>query len=151
MIITDFYRILAEEARLSKDPHRKICAAAFDKHLNRLASGWNGVPRKVLDLPERYDRPLKDFYVMHAEENMVASAARLGISLQDSSVLLTELHPCARCMALMAQSGVANVYYPVRPTSGKTVRTEWLDNFNHAKQIAKEAGIFLGEVDVYPN
>lgn len=143
MQITDFYPILLREACLSKDSHRKVCAAAFDKHLNRLASGWNGLPRKVLDLPERYNKPLKDLYVVHAEVNLVASAARLGISLQGSSVLITELHPCANCAGILAQAGVLSVYYPASPGSGKTVKQDWLDNFKHAKIIFEEAGIQL--------
>lgn len=143
MHITDFYPILMREACLSKDPHRKVCAAAFDKYLNRLASGWNGIPRKMQDLPERYNKPLKNFYVVHAEANLVASAARLGISLQDSSVLVTELHPCANCAGLLAQAGVLSVYYPTSPGSGKTVKQDWLDNFKHAKIIFEEAGIQL--------
>lgn len=143
MHITDFYPILMREACLSKDPHRKVCAAAFDKQLNRLASGWNGLPRRVADLPERYNKPLKDFYVVHAEVNLVASAARLGISLQGSSVLITELHPCASCAGILVQAGVLTVYYPSAPGSGKTVKQEWLDNFKHAKIIFEEAGIQL--------
>lgn len=149
MLITDFYSILLAEAQLSKDPRRKICAAAFDRHLNRLASGWNGIPRKVLDLPERYEKPFKNLYVVHAEINMIASAARLGVSLQDSSVLVTELQPCASCMGAMAQAGVANVYYPSEPTSGREVSDNWQENFEAARQIAKEAGIYLGAVNVY--
>ena len=143
MHITDFYPILMREACLSKDPHRKVCAAAFDWQLNRLASGWNGLPRRVADLPERYNKPLKDFYVVHAEANLVASAARLGISLQGSSVLITELHPCANCAGILAQAGVLAVYYPSAPGSGKTVKQEWLDNFKHARVIFEEAGIQL--------
>ena len=143
MQITDFYPVLLREACLSKDPHRKVCAAAFDRQLNRLASGWNGLPRRVADLPERYNKPLKDFYVVHAEVNLVASAARLGISLQGSSVLITELHPCANCAGILAQAGVLTVYYPSAPGSGKTVKQEWLDSFKHAKIIFEEAGIQL--------
>lgn len=143
MHITDFYPILMREACLSKDPHRKVCAAAFDWQLNRLASGWNGLPRRVADLPERYNKPLKDFYVVHAEVNLVASAARLGISLQGSSVLITELHPCASCAGILVQAGVLAVYYPSAPGSGKTVKQEWLDNFKHARVIFEEAGIQL--------
>lgn len=143
MKITDFYPVLMREACLSKDPRRKVCAAAFDKHLNRLASGWNGLPRKMLDLPERYNKPLKDFYVVHAEINLIASAARLGISLQNSSVLITELHPCAGCAGALAQAGVLEVYYPTRPGSGRTVKQDWLDNFEHAQTIFRETGVQL--------
>lgn len=143
LVITDFYDVLLAEARLSKDPHRKVCAAAFDEQLNRLASGWNGCPRGVQDLRERYDKPLKKFYVKHAEENLVASAARLGIKLEGCSVLITELHPCAGCAGLLAQAGVRHVWYPEEPSSGKPVSDEWLANFEHAAQIFKEAKVQL--------
>lgn len=143
MKITDFYPILLHESQFSKDPNRKICAAAFDKQLNRLASGWNGAPRGVHDFSWRYDKPLKEFYVCHAEENLVASAARLGIKLEGSSVLITELHPCARCTRLLIQAGVREIYYPAWPTSGKEIRQDWLDNFEHAKKMLEESGVAL--------
>lgn len=143
MKITDFYPILLAEAQLSKDPSRKICAVAFDVRLNRLASGWNGVPRGVLDLPERYQKPLKSFYVVHAEANLVASAARLGVSLEGSSVLITELQPCANCAGLLVQAGVKEVWCPSEPTSGKSVSVDWANNFHISRQILSEAGVKL--------
>lgn len=141
--IVDFYPALLAEARLSKDPSRKICAVAFDKHLNRLASGFNGCPRGVDDLPERYQKPLKSFYIVHAEANLVASAARLGISLEGSSVLVTELWPCANCAGLLVQAGVKEVWCPSKPTSGKVISKEWADNFHISRQIFNEAGVKL--------
>lgn len=143
MNIVDFYPVLLREAWLSKDPRRKVCAAAFDAELNRVASGWNGLPRRVKDLPERYNKPLKDLYVVHAEVNLIASAARLGIRLQGCSMLITELHPCANCAGAIAQAGFTAVYYPEMPSSGRTVKQEWLDNFEHARVIFNEAGVVL--------
>ena len=81
--------------------------------------------------------------VVHAEINLIASAARLGISLQDSSVLITELHPCANCAGALAQAGVLEVHYPISPGSGKTIKQEWLDNFEHAQTIFRETGVQL--------
>jgi dCMP deaminase len=143
MILSDFYPILLEEAKLSKDPSRKICAVAFDGRLNRLASGYNGAPRGVEDSALRYMKPLKNYYVVHAEANLVASAARLGISLQNSSVLITELQPCANCAGLLVQAGVLEVWYPEVPASGKSVSEAWRANFEHSRQIFKEAGVSL--------
>ena len=143
MEITRFAPVLQAEAQLSKDPGRKICAAAFDKYLNRLASGWNGLPRKVEDQALRYEKPLKELFVVHAEANLVASAARLGISLQGSRVLLTEYQPCANCAGLLAQAGVSEVWYPVTPTSGEPVSAKWLRNFDIARTIFQEAGVLL--------
>lgn len=143
MILTDFFPALFEEAKLSRDPSRKICAAAFDPQLNRLASGWNGCPRGVEDKAERYIKPLKNLYVVHAEANLVASAARLGIRLQGCSVLITEYQPCANCAGLLAQAGVAELWYPEEPTSGKPVSEHWTENFNHSRIIFEEAGVKL--------
>ncbi len=148
MKITDFYPSLLAEAKLSKDPHRQICAAAYDWQLNRIASGWNGIPRKVLDLPERYNRPLKDFFLNHAEINLIANAARVGAKLEGCSILITELQPCAGCAAALTQAGIVAVWYPVKPTSGKTVRKEWLENFQAANQIFNEAGVQLCPFDL---
>lgn len=142
MHITDFYPSLLEEAKLSKDPSRKICAAAFDKELNRVASGWNGAPRGVADWPARYsNKSLKHFFVNHAESNLVANAARLGAKLEGCSVLLTELPPCARCAGILTQAGIKEVWHPFAPTSGRPVRNAWLEDFKYARIIFAEAGV----------
>ncbi|MNQ35324.1 tRNA-specific adenosine deaminase [compost metagenome] len=48
--------------------------------------------------------------VLHCESNLVAKAAREGISLKGSTVVVT-LSPCMNCSKQMFQSGVSHVIY----------------------------------------
>lgn len=48
--------------------------------------------------------------VLHAERNLVAKAAREGISMKDSSVYVT-LSPCLPCAMMMFQAGVKTLVY----------------------------------------
>lgn len=50
--------------------------------------------------------------VLHAEANIVSKAAREGISLKGSTVVVT-LSPCLPCSMQMFQAGVTRVIYDV--------------------------------------
>ena len=59
----------------SKDPSTKVGAVVVRPDRTIAAMGYNGFPRGVLDLPERYaDRPTKYSMVVHAEANAIVSA-----------------------------------------------------------------------------
>lgn len=49
-------------------------------------------------------------YVIHAEQNAIASAAKLGIML-DRSVMYTTTLPCNECAKMIVASGIIKVYY----------------------------------------
>jgi dCMP deaminase len=71
----------------SKDKSRKIGAVAISAHdQNLLSIGWNGNPRGIADTEERSARINKYRYVIHAESNLIASAARNAIRLDGSTV-----------------------------------------------------------------
>jgi dCMP deaminase len=46
----------------------------------------------------------------HAEAILIARAAKLGVSLQDASLYVTDF-PCPACAKLIAHSGIKNLYY----------------------------------------
>lgn len=48
--------------------------------------------------------------VIHCEQNLIAHAARRGISVADGKVFLTH-SPCMHCSACLIQSGISEVYY----------------------------------------
>jgi len=48
--------------------------------------------------------------VLHAESNVVAKAAREGVSLKGSTVFIT-LSPCMACSKMLFQAGVERVVY----------------------------------------
>jgi deoxycytidylate deaminase len=65
---------------------------------------------------------------IHAEENAVALAERLGIiKLLRGSTLYTTLAPCCRCTERLFQAGVSRVYYELAYESVNTLRDQaWL-------------------------
>ena len=65
-----------------------------------------GTPRITVDFGER-----PDLYIsMHAEADLIAQSARLGVSLVGAE-LYTSTFPCINCAFLIARSGISKVYY----------------------------------------
>lgn len=124
-------------ASLSKDPSTKVGALIVGPGMEIRASGWNGFPRGVNDTQERLnDRPTKYEFVVHAEANAIANAARSGTAIEGCSLLVTELHPCSDCAKLLIQSGIKEVYAPLPEIDGR-----WAASFEVASVMFKEAGV----------
>lgn len=92
----------------SKDPSTQVGCVVVSPDNAILATGYNGLPRGVDDLPERMERPAKYLWTSHAEENAVAHAARLGATLRGAAAYVTH-HPCSRCARMLIQAGIARV------------------------------------------
>lgn len=126
----------------SKDRSTKVGAVALDKDFVLKSSGYNGFPRGVDDtLDERHARPLKYDWTLHAEMNVVAQAARPV--LEGTTVVITSLHPCPTCSALLIQAGVARILAP-RTEEVKRVeagRLDWDEKGAIAMQMLAEAGV----------
>ncbi len=71
-----------------------------------LALDIYGTPRTTVDAGER-----PDLYIsMHAEADLVAQAAKLGIPLYGASMYVSTF-PCITCAFLIARGGLKAVYY----------------------------------------
>ena len=68
-----------------------------------VATGFNGLPRGVRDLPERLERPAKYDYVCHAELNAIIQCARNGVSPVGCTIY-TSFSPCVQCTLAIVQS-----------------------------------------------
>lgn len=133
----NFVGIATEVAKMSKDPSTKVGSLIIGPAFEIRASGWNGFPRGVVDSFDRLnDRPTKYRYVVHAEANAIANAARSGVSTDGCSMLVTELHPCNECAKLIIQAGIKTVYAPLPDVDGR-----WADSFEIAAQMFREAGV----------
>jgi dCMP deaminase len=90
---------------------------------NRIvATGYNGTPEGIPNCleggcercahPDRY--PSGEGYdvciCVHAEENALAQAARIGIPVEGGAIYTT-LKPCFGCMKALHQAGVRELYY----------------------------------------
>ena len=130
-------------AERSKDPSTKI-GAVLVKDGNIIGTGYNGFARKVLDLPERYnDRETKYSYVVHAEDNVVLTCARLGTATLNST-LYTQSYPCNSCMKSIIQGGIIEiVLHSMWPMS----HSKWEKLSDISKIMVKETGIRVRYID----
>lgn len=126
-----------QAARKSKDPTQVGAVLVRDRFV--LCAGFNGPPRGVLDLPERFVRPAKYLFATHAEQNLIATAAREGIKVEGCDVVVTHA-PCATCARLLIQAGVRSVFYG----TGKTSMP--VDEFMAAEIMFREADVVMEQI-----
>ena len=126
----------------SKDPSTQVGAVAVrDRRV--LATGYNGFPQHIADLPGRLlNREEKLLRTVHAEANIVAQAARNGVSLDGSTVYVWPFLPCNACCTLLIQAGFTRVVAPEID-----IPDRWLKSFTASKDMFSEAGIELTLID----
>lgn len=132
--IQRFLDVAKTVASWSKDPNTHVGAVAVSDARAVLETGFNGLPRGVNDLPERMERPAKYLWTGHAEENLVAHAARPRLA--GSTVFITHLC-CSRCARLLINAGVAKIVCDAGTTSMPD------EEFRVAIQALQEAGVEL--------
>lgn len=131
---SDYYMGFALHAATdSKDP-TKVGAALVGCEGEVRLTGHNGPPRGVADLPERFVRPEKYLFASHAEQNIIAFAAREGIRTKDCRLFVTH-YPCSSCARSIIQAGIKDVYVGPGTTSMPA------EEFEAAKQMFFEAGV----------
>lgn len=131
-----FLDLAKSVAEWSKDPSTKVGAVAVGESKQILETGFNGPPRGVQDLPERMERPAKYIWTAHAEENLVAHAARK--QLEGSTVYVTHLC-CNACARMLINAGVARVVV------GDGLTSMPMEQFEAAVTMFREAGVQLEE------
>lgn len=130
----------AEHARQKSKDSTQVGAVLVGPNNEVLLTGFNGPPRGVRDLPDRFMRPRKYLFASHAEANVIATAAKLGIKTDGCSLRVTH-HPCSACARSIIQSGITSVHYGPNTTSMP------VEEFEAAALMFKEAGVEVTEVD----
>ncbi|MEE2811631.1 MAG: dCMP deaminase family protein [Candidatus Thermoplasmatota archaeon] len=126
----------------SKDPSTKVGCVVVGEDREIRSTGFNGFPRGIDDDPERLsDREQKYPLICHAEENAIMHAARIGLSLKDSTAYVT-WPPCTRCARSLIQAGVTEVVYP----SESEIPERWHSDFDTSMKMMSEAGITVRQV-----
>jgi dCMP deaminase len=139
----DYYMELAATvARKSKDPSTQVGCVLVGVHNTVLSTGYNGLARKVQDLPERYtDRELKLKMIVHAEANAIAAAASTGVGLYACTAFIT-FPPCPQCAALLIQAGVYRIVCPPLDLDSR-----WYPLNQLALEMCREAGVKMEVAD----
>ena len=121
--------------------HRHAVGAIIVKDKRIIATGYNGAPAGVENCLER-GYCLRDklkiasgtkaemCYAVHAEQNAIVQAAKLGISVEGATMYVTH-QPCSMCTRIIINSGVKRIVYGL----------EYPDEFS--LNILNEAGISL--------
>jgi dCMP deaminase len=125
-------KVVAEDSR---DPSTKVGCVILRPNKTVAATGYNGFPRGVEDLPERYaDRETKYKFTCHAEANAIVTA-REDL---DGYALYCTHPPCNECAKLIIQAGIIAVYTP--PPSDE-MKERWGDSWDITRQMFHEAGV----------
>lgn len=131
----------------SKDPSTKVGSIVVDPSRGIRSTGYNGFPRGVVDdIPGRMDKPFKYQLMVHAEENCILHAARVGIPLEGCTLYIAsfpaKFGPCDRCCASIIQVGIKRVV--AEPPAGDIDR--WAESFQVGAMMLAEAGVTFNTV-----
>jgi dCMP deaminase len=121
-------------------PNRQI-GAVIVRNKRILTTGYNGAPagipsckekgecmRRKLGIPSGQQGQL--CYAIHAEQNAIIQAARMGISIEGATLYCTH-QPCSICARLIVNAGISRIVY----------RNPYPDEFTLT--IIRESGILL--------
>lgn len=131
-----FMGLAKEVSSWSKDPSSKVGAVIVGPDHEVRATGYNGFPRGVEANPERWERPAKYIYVVHAEANAIANAAMSGTSSNGCTIYISGLLPCSACAGAIIQSGITKVV-----VSCVVIPKRWDEQMRAALQMLKEAKV----------
>ena len=125
----------------SKDPSTQIAAIAVkDKRL--IATGYNGFPRNIKDLNDRWSNKEEKYkYVVHAEMNCIYNANYHNQSLKGSTMYVVGLPVCHDCAKGLIQVGIKRVVTPEIETPER-----WLESLALTEQMFEEAGIIWNKI-----
>lgn len=127
--------IAATVAKKSKD-ETKVGAVLLDKMYAVRGTAFNGPPIGVNDSPDRFERPRKYLFASHAEQNIIAFAARHGVATDGCLVAVTH-YPCSSCARSLIQAGISEVWVG----NGTTSMPE--EEFRTAAEMFREANVVV--------
>jgi len=107
----NYFRNIAHQVKTkSKDKNTQIGAVIVGADNEIVSTGYNSFPRGIDDtVPSRQERPEKYFWMMHAEQNAIVNAARIGVSTKGCTMYLTCGIPCADCTKAIINAGISHI------------------------------------------
>ncbi len=131
-----YFEIAELVSSWSKDPSTKVGAIIVGDKGQIIAQGYNGFPRGVEDLEERYNhRETKYKFVVHAEMNAILNALYNGSSVVGASIYIHNLPVCQECAKAIIQSGISRVFIDTE------IEGKWMDAWAFSKIMFAEAGV----------
>ncbi len=119
----------------------KAIGAVIVRDKRVITTGYNGAPAGMKTCKERGECLRRKLgipsgthaeicYAIHAEQNAIIQAAKLGVSIQDATLYCTH-QPCSVCAKIIVNSGIRRVVY----------REGYPDDF--ALTFFRETGVLL--------
>lgn len=128
-----FAQFVAEN--FSKDPTTKVGAVLVGDDHRQIAFGYNGLPPRIADTPERLMcRETKHKLTRHAEVNALDNAT----FDTRGSTLYTTLHPCVNCALAIISKGVRRVV-----CVGVPDHEPWIAEAIQARELLDEAKVVV--------
>ena len=101
-------------------PNRNV-GAIIVKNKRILTTGYNGAPEGIGSCKERGECIRNNMgiasgerhelcYAIHAEQNAIIQAAKLGVSIEGATIYCTH-QPCSICAKMIVNSGIKRVVY----------------------------------------
>ena len=137
----EYFLSIAEVVKTkSKDISTQIGAVIVGEDNEIVSTGYNSFPRGINDDDiSRQERPEKYFWFVHAEQNAIFNAARIGVSTKDCTIYLTCGIPCVNCAQAIIQCGITIVV--CKDNGMGNVSSKWDEHYVRSLQLFKEAGI----------
>ncbi len=118
----------------SEDESTKVGAVIIGSGNTILSTGWNGLPRGIKQTDRRInERPYKYKWFEHAERNAIYNAARNGVRLE-GSIMVVKWYPCSDCARAIIQSGISYLYTPTPDFD----HPRWGKDFKLVEEMLKE-------------
>jgi dCMP deaminase len=136
------YFKLADQAKINScDKHTKLGGIIIDINGNVLVESCNTMPQGIEIKDDRLERPIKYEYIEHAERNACYYAAKNGIKLEGTILLMScNPIPCTDCARAVIQSGIKMI---IGRDIDNVASKKWDDSCNFALNLLKEAGIII--------
>jgi len=134
--------LCAAKGRESPDPRTKVGCVLVGPEECFLCEACNTYPNGVVEgIQERTEAPLKYVWIEHAERNAIYMAARDGVSIKGSKMIV-ELTPCVECARAIIQAGVVQVVIDY-DRSAEYSSDRYSDEHSIALAMLAEAGVVV--------
>lgn len=140
-----FFGVLDAVTAKSQDRSRQFGAVIVDDNKRILATGYNGIPRRIAYRESYHGRPDKYMYFVHAEQNAIYNAAGTGVAIHGATMYIQQ-PPCADCAKGIIQSGLVSVVFrddPELKVLDEREQTNWSLTVEAAMDMFREAQVLL--------
>ncbi|HNY35815.1 MAG TPA: deaminase [Candidatus Pacearchaeota archaeon] len=145
----ELLKIAYEKAQKSTNISTQNAAVLIDNNQNIILSEVNSFPNGVNETKERQaDKVVRFKYSVHAERNVIYSAAKKGIKTE-GLIMVCPWATCSECAQAIIQAGIKKI---VVHKQALDRNGHWQDDIDFAFNMLREAGveivIFDGKIEV---